>query len=46
MRTGKHVSPQTVERLSACLRVLEELDRDGVELILSQQIAGLVGVTL
>ena len=45
MRTDKHVSLQTVERLSAYRRVLEELDRDGVEHIHSQQLAGLVGVT-
>ena len=45
MRTDKHVSLQTVERLSAYRRVLEELDRDGVEYIHSQQFAGLVGVT-
>ena len=45
MRPDKHVSLQTVERLSAYRRVLEELDRDGVEYIHSQQFAGLVGVT-
>jgi redox-sensing transcriptional repressor len=45
MRTDKHVSLQTVERLSAYRRVLEELDRDGVEYIHSQQFAELVGVT-
>ncbi|MCX6363619.1 MAG: redox-sensing transcriptional repressor Rex [Actinobacteria bacterium] len=45
MRADKHVSLQTVERLSAYRRVLEELDRDGVEYIHSQQFAGLVGVT-
>jgi redox-sensing transcriptional repressor len=44
MRPDKHVSLQTVERLSAYRRVLEELDRDGVEYIHSQQFAGLVGV--
>jgi len=44
-RPDKHVSLQTVERLSAYRRVLEELDRDGVEDIHSQQLAGLVGVT-
>jgi redox-sensing transcriptional repressor len=44
-RPDKHVSLQTVERLSAYRRVLEELDRDGVEYIHSQQFAGLVGVT-
>jgi redox-sensing transcriptional repressor len=45
MRADKHVSLQTVERLSAYRRLLEELDRDGVEHIHSQQLAGLVGVT-
>jgi redox-sensing transcriptional repressor len=45
MRPDKHVSLQTVERLSAYRRVLEELDRDGVEYIHSQQFAALVGVT-
>jgi redox-sensing transcriptional repressor len=45
VRADKHVSLQTVERLSAYRRVLEELDRDGVEYIHSQQFAGLVGVT-
>ena len=44
-RPDRHVSLQTVERLSAYRRVLEELDRDGVEYIHSQQFAGLVGVT-
>ena len=43
-RPDRHVSLQTVERLSAYRRVLEELDRDGVEYIHSQQFAGLVGV--
>jgi redox-sensing transcriptional repressor len=41
----KHVSPQTVERLSAYRRILEELDRDGVEYVHSHQLAALVGVT-
>jgi len=45
MRADKHVSLQTVERLSAYRRALEELDRDGVEYVHSQQLAGLVGVT-
>ena len=45
VRPERHVSVQTVERLSAYRRVLEELDRDGVEYIHSQQLAGLVGVT-
>jgi redox-sensing transcriptional repressor len=44
-RPEKHVSLQTVERLSAYRRVLEELDRDGVEFIHSQQLAAIVGVT-
>lgn len=44
-RADKRVSLQTVERLSAYRRVLEELDHDGVEYIHSQQFAGLVGVT-
>jgi redox-sensing transcriptional repressor len=45
VRAEKHVSLQTVERLSAYRRVLEELDRDDVEYIHSQKLAGLVGVT-
>ena len=45
VRPERRVSVQTVERLSAYRRILEELDRDGVEYIHSQQLAGLVGVT-
>jgi len=44
-RPDRHVSLQTVERLSGYRRVLEELDRDGVEYIHSQQLAAIVGVT-
>ena len=44
-RAEKHVSSQTVERLSAYRRILEELDRDGVEYVHSHQLAALVGVT-
>ena len=44
-RAEKRVSSQTVERLSAYRRVLEELDRDGVEYVHSHQLAALVGVT-
>jgi redox-sensing transcriptional repressor len=44
-RAVKHVSLQTVERLSVYRRVLEELDRDGTEYIHSQQLADTVGVT-
>jgi len=42
---GRHVSLQTVERLSVYRRVLEELDREGVEYIHSHQLAELVGIT-
>lgn len=44
-RPEKRVSLQTVERLSVYRKALEELDRDGVEYIHSQQFAQLVGVT-
>lgn len=44
-RPERHVSLQTVERLSVYRKTLEELDRDGVEYIHSQQFARLVGVT-
>jgi len=44
-RADKHVSLQTVERLSAYRRVLEELDRDGVDYVHSHRLAALVGVT-
>ncbi len=44
-RTEKRVSLQTVERLSVYRKVLEELDRDGIEYIHSQQLADKVGVT-
>ena len=44
-RPAKRVSLQTVERLSAYRKVLEELDRDGVEDIHSHQLAELVGVS-
>lgn len=42
---GRHVSLQTVERLSVYRRVLEELDREGVEYIHSHELADLVGIT-
>jgi redox-sensing transcriptional repressor len=45
VRPEKHVSVQTVERLSVYRRVLEELDRDGVEYVHSHELADLVGVT-
>ena len=41
----KRVSLQTVERLSVYRRILEELDRDSVEYVHSQQFASLAGVT-
>jgi redox-sensing transcriptional repressor len=44
-RPAKRVSLQTVERLSVYRKVLEELDRDGVENIHSHELADLVGVT-
>lgn len=44
-RAEKHVSSQTVERLSAYRRILEELDHEGVEYVHSHQLAALVGVT-
>lgn len=44
-RPAKRVSLQTVERLSVYRKVLEELDRDGVENIHSHELAELVGVT-
>jgi redox-sensing transcriptional repressor len=44
-RPEKRVSLQTVERLSVYRKILEELDRDGVEYIHSQQLAEMVGVT-
>lgn len=45
LRSDRKVSRQTVERLSVYRRALEELDRDGVEYIHSQQFATIVGVT-
>lgn len=44
-RPEKHVSLQTVERLSVYRKALEELDREGVEYVHSQQLADLVNVT-
>jgi redox-sensing transcriptional repressor len=44
-RPEKHVSLQTVERLSVYRRALEELDREGVEFVHSQKLADLVNVT-
>jgi redox-sensing transcriptional repressor len=41
----KHVSLQTVERLSVYRKVLEELDHDGIEYVHSHELAALVGVT-
>jgi redox-sensing transcriptional repressor len=43
-RPDKRVSLQTVERLSVYRKVLEELDREGVEFVHSQELAPLVGV--
>jgi len=45
VRPEKHVSLQTVERLSVYRKALEELDRDGVEYVHSQRLADLVSVT-
>ena len=45
VKEQKHVSLQTVERLSVYRKVLEELDHDGVEYIHSHELAALVGVT-
>lgn len=44
-REQKHVSLQTVQRLSVYRKVLEELDHDGTEYVHSHQLAALVGVT-
>jgi redox-sensing transcriptional repressor len=44
-RPDKRVSLQTVERLSVYRKVLEELDRDGVEYIHSHDLAAMTGVT-
>jgi redox-sensing transcriptional repressor len=44
-RPAKRVSLQTVERLSVYRKVLEELDREGVDDIHSHELAELVGVT-
>jgi redox-sensing transcriptional repressor len=44
-RPERRVSLQTVERLSVYRKVLEELDRDGVEHIHSHQLAEMIGVT-
>ncbi len=44
-REQKHVSLQTVQRLSMYRKVLEELDHDGTEYVHSHQLAALVGVT-
>lgn len=44
-RPARRVSRQTVERLSVYRKVLEELDRDGIEFIHSHQLAAFVGVT-
>lgn len=41
----KHVSLQTVQRLSVYRKVLEELDHDGIEYVHSHQLAAQVGVT-
>ena len=45
VREQKHVSLQTVQRLSVYRKVLEELDRDGTEYVHSHELAALVGVT-
>jgi redox-sensing transcriptional repressor len=44
-REQKHVSLQTVQRLSVYRKVLEELDHDGTEYVHSHELAALVGVT-
>lgn len=44
-RPEKRVSLQTVERLSVYRKVLEELDRDGIEYIHSHELAAVTGVT-
>jgi redox-sensing transcriptional repressor len=44
-RAEKHVSLQTVQRLSVYRKVLEELDHDGTEYIHSHDLAALVGVS-
>ena len=44
-RAEKHVSLQTVQRLSVYRKVLEELDHDGTEYIHSHELAALVGVS-
>ncbi len=45
VREQKRASLQTVERLSVYRKVLEELDRDGIEYVHSHGLAELVGVT-
>ena len=45
VREQKHVSLQTVQRLSVYRKVLEELDHDGTEYVHSHELAALVGVT-
>lgn len=45
LKEQKHVSLQTVQRLSVYRKVLEELDRDGTEYVHSHELAALVGVT-
>jgi redox-sensing transcriptional repressor len=45
VKEQKHVSLQTVERLSVYRKVLEELDHDGIEYVHSHELAALVGVT-
>jgi redox-sensing transcriptional repressor len=44
-RAEKHVSLQTVQRLSVYRKVLEELDHDGTEYVHSHELAALVGVS-
>jgi redox-sensing transcriptional repressor len=44
-REQKHVSLQTVQRLSVYRKVLEELDHEGTEYVHSHELAALVGVT-
>jgi redox-sensing transcriptional repressor len=44
-RPDRRVSLQTVERLSVYRKVLDELDRDGIEYVHSHELAGMVGVT-
>ncbi len=44
-KENKNISLRTIERMSVYRKVLEELNREGVENVFSHQLAGLVGVT-